>query len=58
MKCACSWKQIEDLQNKIDFCEGKINQIVYQLYELNDEEIRIVENDLLWLKNSINIQNW
>lgn len=36
--------KIEVLQNKIDFCEGKINQIVYQLYELSEDEIRIVNS--------------
>jgi hypothetical protein len=35
--------QIEQLQSKIDYCEEKINKIVYQLYELTDEEIKIVE---------------
>lgn len=31
------------LQGKIDYCEEKINQFVYQLYELTEEEIKIVE---------------
>ncbi len=31
------------IQSKIDFCEEKINQIVYQLYELTPEEIKIVQ---------------
>ncbi|MBX3165355.1 MAG: N-6 DNA methylase [Bacteroidetes bacterium] len=36
--------KIEQLQNRIDFCEEKINQIVYQLYELSEDETKIVEN--------------
>ena len=35
--------QVSQLQGKIDFCESKINEIVYQLYELTPEEIKIVE---------------
>lgn len=35
--------QVSQLQGKIDFCENKINEIVYQLYELTAEEIKIVE---------------
>lgn len=35
--------KIEQLQNKIDYCENRVNQIVYQLYELTDDEIKIVE---------------
>lgn len=35
--------QASQLQGKIDFCEDRINQIIYQLYELTDEEIKIVE---------------
>jgi len=31
------------LQSKIDYCENRINQMVYQLYGLKEEEIRIVE---------------
>ncbi len=26
--------------NKIDYCENRINEIVYQLYELAEEEIK------------------
>ena len=33
----------EQLQNKIDWCEQRINHIVYQLYGLTEEEIKIVE---------------
>jgi len=35
--------QVSQLQNKVDYFEEKINQIVYQLYELTDTEIKIVE---------------
>ncbi|HSV87226.1 MAG TPA: TaqI-like C-terminal specificity domain-containing protein [Bacteroidales bacterium] len=35
--------QVSQLQGKIDYCEERINQIVYQLYDLTDEEIKIVE---------------
>jgi len=35
--------KISHLQSKIDYSEEKIDQIVYQLYELTEEEIKIVE---------------
>ncbi len=35
---------IEQLKSQIEFFENKINQLVYQLYELTPEEIKIVEN--------------
>ena len=35
--------KINQLKSKIDYCENKINEIVYQLYELTEEEIKIVE---------------
>jgi hypothetical protein len=35
--------KIEQLQNHINYCEDKINEIVYQLYGLMEEEIKIVE---------------
>jgi len=34
---------IEQIQSKIDYYENKINEIVYQLYELKADEIRIIE---------------
>ncbi len=34
----------DHLKNKIDYCEDKINQLVYQLYNLTPVEIEIVEN--------------
>jgi len=33
----------EQIQGKIDYCEDRINEIVYELYELTPEEIKIVE---------------
>ncbi|MBX3164447.1 MAG: N-6 DNA methylase [Bacteroidetes bacterium] len=36
--------KIEQLQNRIDYAEQKINEIVYELYELSGEEIKIVES--------------
>lgn len=35
--------QISQLKSKIDYCENRINEIVYQLYELTEDEIKIVE---------------
>jgi hypothetical protein len=35
--------KINQLQEKIDYCENRINEIVYQLYGLTAEEIKIVE---------------
>ncbi len=35
--------KITQLATKIDYCEDRINQIVYQLYGLTEEEIKIVE---------------
>ena len=35
--------KLNQLQNKIDYCESRINEIVYQLYELREDEIKIVE---------------
>lgn len=37
---------INQFQNKIDYSEDRINQIVYELYGLTEEEIRIVEGNL------------
>lgn len=33
----------DQLQNRISFTEDKLNQIIYKLYELTDEEIKLVE---------------
>lgn len=35
--------KISQIESKIDYCENKINEIVYQLYGLTEEEIKIVE---------------
>jgi predicted nucleic acid-binding Zn-ribbon protein len=35
--------KINQLQGKIDYCENRINEIVYQLYNLTEEEIKMVE---------------
>ena len=35
--------QTDELQAHIHHCEEKINEMVYQLYELTEEEIKIVE---------------
>jgi hypothetical protein len=35
--------QIDQIKSKIDYCENRINEIVYQLYGLTEEEVRIVE---------------
>jgi hypothetical protein len=34
---------LNQMQSKIDYHENRINEIVYQLYGLTEEEIRIVE---------------
>ena len=35
--------QKENIQGLIDFSENKINEMVYQLYDLSEDEIRIIE---------------
>ncbi|HLP36684.1 Eco57I restriction-modification methylase domain-containing protein [Lacibacter sp.] len=35
--------KIDQLQSRIDFCEQRINEIVYELYNLTKEEIELVE---------------
>jgi len=34
---------ISQLESKIDYCESRINEIVYQLYDLTEDEIKIIE---------------
>lgn len=34
----------EMIKNKIQYCEDKIDQLVYEIYDLTEEEIKIVEN--------------
>lgn len=36
--------KIEQLQARIEYSDDKINQLVYQLYDLTEEEISIIEN--------------
>jgi type I restriction-modification system DNA methylase subunit len=36
--------KIEQLQTRIEYTDKKINQLVYQLYDLTEEEISIIEN--------------
>ncbi|MDZ4845236.1 MAG: hypothetical protein SH857_06765 [Chitinophagales bacterium] len=35
--------KITQLEGKIDYCGSRINEIIYQLYDLTAEEIKIVE---------------
>ncbi|MFA5833294.1 MAG: N-6 DNA methylase [Bacteroidota bacterium] len=35
--------KISELQGKIDYCESRINEIVYRLYGLTEDEIKIVD---------------
>lgn len=35
--------KVSQLEGKVEYCESRINEIVYQLYELTAEEIKIVE---------------
>ena len=36
---------LQILNRKIDYSENKINQLVYQLYELTEDEIKIIESN-------------
>ena len=38
-------ERIEQIQSKIDYCEDKINDLVYDLYGLTSEEKKIVEGE-------------
>ncbi len=44
IKSATLQSKIDQIQSRIDYCEQGINQIVYQLYGLTQEEIAMVEN--------------
>ncbi len=35
--------QLEMIENRIAYAEDKINQLVYELYELTEEEIQLIE---------------
>jgi hypothetical protein len=37
-------EKMESIQHRINYTDDKINQLVYQLYRLNEEEIKIIEN--------------
>ena len=37
---------IKQLQSEIQKLEDKINQKVYEIYDLTDEEIKIIENNI------------
>ena len=43
---AKSPKEKKLLKQEIKFYEDKINQLVYELYGLNDEEIKIIEENI------------
>ena len=36
-------EKIEQIQTRIGYCEDKINEIVYALYELTDDEVKVIE---------------
>ena len=36
--------KLNQIQNRIDYCEQRINEIVYELYDLTKDEIAIIEN--------------
>ena len=38
--------KVSHIEGKIDYCENRINEIVYQLYELTEEEIIIVKGNV------------
>ncbi len=37
-------EKLEQLQHRINHTDDKINKLVYELYGLTEEEIKIVEN--------------
>jgi hypothetical protein len=38
-------EKLEQLQHRIDYTDDRINKLVYQLYGLSEEEIKIIENN-------------
>ena len=38
--------QVDQLQSRIDFHEDKINRVVYQLYDLTEDEIKVIESTI------------
>lgn len=43
--------KIDQLQSPIDFCEQRINEIVYELYGLTKDEIKVIETNLIYATN-------
>ena len=35
--------KISELDSKIDYCENRINEIVYKLYDLTEDQIKTME---------------
>ena len=44
IKTATLESKKEQIKNKIEYSEDKINELVYQLYDLTNEEIKIIES--------------
>lgn len=44
LKVATLETKKEQIQNRISYCEDRINEIVYELYGLTEEEIKIIEH--------------
>ena len=38
-------EQKEQIQQRINYTDKKIDQLVYQLYDLTEEEIKVVEGE-------------
>ena len=36
--------KLNQIQNRIDYCEQRINEIVYELYDLTKDEIALIES--------------
>jgi len=36
-------EKIEQIRSRIGYCEDKVNEIVYELYGLSEEEVGVVE---------------
>ena len=43
LQTATLHEKIEQIKSRIGYCEDKINEIVYELYGLTEEEVKIVE---------------
>ncbi len=42
---ACKFTRKEQLKARIDYTDKKIDKLVYELYNLTDDEIKIVEGE-------------